>query len=299
MMKMKMTNIKAFGFVMIAALLGACSSDDSTTPQEDNNGRRMRQLTIQNVAMNTRAAINPSTYEATWETTDRPTYIILSAQPELRYGILTPSAAGASTTLTGSVYCSMGDNIAIVLPTVTPELPANGPLSYPINLSGQKGTLADIGARYHYIYGVGTVTSTDGGTATGTISNTKSLLSLCKFTFTNGHNPVNVKSVQINYKSEYTGNLIGYPQTGKVSLANPANVSAEADKSPYSGPLTVTLDDVNAAGVVYVAMFPEADKQTFHFTVSDGSNTYTATKNAKMLEGKYYEVPVAVNKQSL
>ncbi|WP_294747210.1 hypothetical protein [uncultured Prevotella sp.] len=290
---MKLTSIKAFGFVMIAALLGACSSDDSTTPQEDNNGRRMRQLTIQNVAMNTRAAINPSTYEATWETTDRPTYIILSAQPELRYGTLTPSAAGASTTLTGSVYCTLGDNIAIVLPTVTPELPANGSLSYPIDLSGQKGTLADIGARYHYIYGVGSVTSTDGATATGTISNTKSLLSLCKFTFTTIDGPVNVKSVQINYKSEYTGNLIGYPQTGTVSLANPASVSAEAGDP--SGPLTVTLDKANAEGVVYVALFPCSKKLAFHFTVSDNdNNTYTATKNAKMLEGKYYEVPVTV-----
>ena len=292
MMKMKMTSIKAFGFVMIAALLGACSSDDSTTPQEDNNGRRMRQLTIQNVAINTRAAIDPSTYEATWETTDRPTYINLSAQPELRYGTLTPSAAGASTTLTGSVYCRLGDNIAIVLPTVTPELPANGSLSYPIDLSGQKGTLADIGARYHYIYGVVEVTSTDNGTATGTISNTKSLLSLCKFTFTNNKSPVNVESVQISWG---TGGAVGYPQTGTVSLANPASVSAEAGDP--SGPLTVTLDKANAEGVVYVALFPCETKLAFHFTVSDGSNTYTATKNAKMLEGKYYDVPVAVIKQ--
>ena len=294
MMKMKLTSIKAFGFVMIAALLGACSSDDSTTLQEDNNGRRMRQLTIQDVAMNTRAAINPSTYEATWETTDWPTYINLSAQSELRYGTLTPSAAGASTTLTGSVYCTLGDNIAIVLPTVEPVLPSGGSLSYPINLSGQKGTLADIGARYHYIYGVGTVTSTDGGTATGSISNTKSLLSLCKFTFTHNNSLVNVKSVQINYKAEYTGNLVGYPQAGTVSLADPESVHVTADTGPYSSPLSITLDNANTAGVVYVAMFPEADKQTFHFTVSDGKNTYTATKNAKMLEGKYYEVPVAV-----
>lgn len=291
MMKIKLTSIKAFGFVMIAALLGACSSDDSTTPQEDNNGRRMRQLTIKNVAMNTRAAINPSTYEATWETTDRPTYINLSAQPELRYGTLTPSAAGASTTLTGSVYCTLGDNIAIVLPTVEPVLPSGGDAYFTIDLSGQKGTLADIGARYHYIYGVGSVTSTDGGTATGTISNTKSLLSLCKFTFTHNNSPVNVKSVQIGWG---TGGAAGYPQTGTVSLlANPASVSAEAGDP--SGPLTVTLDEPNAAGVVYVALFPCGEKLTFHFTVSDGSNTYTATKHAKMLEGKYYEVPVAVN----
>ena len=293
MMKMKMTSIKAFGFVMIAALLGACSSDDSTTPQEDNNGRRMRQLTIQNVAMNTRAAINPSTYEATWATTDRPTYINLSLlSSELRYGTLTPSAAGASTTLTGSVYCTLGDDIAIILPTVEPVLPSGGSLSYSIDLSGQKGTLADIGARYHYIYGVGSVTSTDGGTATGTISNTKSLLSLCKFTFTNGDEPVKVKSVQIGWG---TGGAAGYPQKGTVSLlADPESVHVTPDSGPYSGPLSITLDEANAEGVVYVALFPCSDKLTFHFTVSDGTNTYTATKHAKMLEGNYYEVPVAV-----
>ena len=291
MMKMKMTSIKAFGFVMIAALLGACSSDDSTTPQEDNDGRRMRQLTIQNVAINTRAAIDPSTYETTWTTTDRPTYINLSMllTGNLRYGTLTPSAAGASTTLTGSVYCTQDDNIAIVLPTVTPVLPASGNAYYPIDLSGQKGTLADIGARYHYIYGVVEVTSTDNGTATGTISNTKSLLSLCKFTFTNNKSPVNVESVQISWG---TGGAVGYPQTGTVSLANPASVSAEAGDP--SGPLTVTLDKANAEGVVYVALFPCETKLAFHFTVSDGSNTYTATKNAKMLEGRYYDVPVTV-----
>lgn len=297
MMKMKMTSIKAFGFVMIAALLGACSSDDDNTPQDDNSGRRMRQLTISNVSMNTRAAIDPSTYEATWETTDRPTYINLSALAEgLHYGTLAPSTAEASTTLTGSVYCKQGDNIAIVLPTVTPVLPSGGTLSFPINLSGQKGTLTDIGARYHYIYGVGTVTATDGITATGTVTNTKSLLSLCKFTFTNtkGGNPVNVKSVEIGWGEN---GAAGYPQKGTVSLlADPASVSAEAGAP--SGPLTVTLDEPNAEGVVYVALFPCSDKLTFHFTVSDNdNNTYTATKNAKMLEGKYYEVPVPVKKQ--
>jgi hypothetical protein len=101
-----------------------------------------------------------------------------------------------------------------------------------------------------------------------------------------------VKSVQINYKSEYTGNLIGYPQMGTVSLADPENVSAEAGSS--DGPLTITLDEANSAGVVYVALFPCDEKLTFHFTVSDGTNNYTATKKAKMLAGKYYEVPVTV-----
>ena len=282
-------------FMMMTALLCSCSSDDDNTQQDDSNGRCMRQLTISNVMMNTRAAIDPTAYPATatWEITDRPTYINLSLlSAELRYGTLTPSTAGTSTTLTGSVYCGKRDNIAIILPNVTPELPSGGNAYYPVDLRRQKGTLADIGARYHYIYGVGEVESVDGGTATGSITNTKSLLSLCKFTFTTIDGSVNVKSVQINYKSEYTGNLIGYPQMGTVSLADPENVSAEAGSS--DGPLTITLDEANSAGVVYVALFP-CDKLTFHFTVSDGTNNYTATKKAKMLAGKYYEVPVTVN----
>ena len=294
---MEQTRVKfiSYWFMVMVALLCSCSSDDDNTPQDDNSGRRMRQLTISNVSMNTRAAINPSTYEATWETTDGPTYINLSALAEgLHYGTLAPSTAGASTTLTGSVYCNQGDNIAIVLPTVTSVLPSGGGAYFTIYLNGQKGTLADIGARYHYIYGVGTVTATDGSTATGTISNTKSLLSLCKFTFTHNESTVSVKSVKIGWG---TGGDAGYPQTGTVSLlADPESVHVTPDSGPYSGPLSITLDDANAAGVVYVALFPCSDKLTFHFTVSDGTNTYTATKTAKMLEGRYYEVPVAVVK---
>lgn len=292
---MEQTRVKfiSYWFMVMAALLCSCSSDDDNTPQDDNSGRRMRQLTISNVSMNTRATIAPSTYAVTWATTDRPTYINLSVQSELHYGTLIPSTAEASTTLTGSVYCNQGDNIAIVLPTVTPVLPSGGGAYFTIDLNGQKGTLADIGARYHYIYGVGEVISTDGGMATGTITNTKSLLSLCKFTFTNGDEPVNVKSVQIGWG---TGGASGYPNSGTASLlADPANVHVTAGAPIADTPLVVTLDNANTDGVVYVALFPCSDKLTFHFSVSDGTNTYTATKNAKMLEGKYYEVPVAVN----
>ena len=282
-------------FMMMTALLCSCSSDDDNKQQDDSNGRCMRQLTISNVMMNTRAAIDPKAYTATWEITDRPTYINLSLlSAELRYGTLTPSTAGTSTTLMGSVYCGKEDNIAIILPNVTPVLPSGENAYYPVDLRGQKGTLADIGARYHYIYGVGEVVSVDGGTATGSISNTKSLLSLCKFTFTHNDSPVNVKSVQIGWGAN---GAVGYPNSGTASLlADPESVHVTPDSGPYLGPLSITLDDANAADVVYVALFPCNEKLAFHFTVSDGKNTYTATKNAKMLEGKYYEVPVAVVK---
>lgn len=291
---MKKTNIfLVFGVGCFVLGLCSCSSDDDTTPREDSNGRCVRQLILSDVSMNTRATIDPTTYAAAWETTDRPTYINLSAQAELRSGTLTPSAASASTSLTGDVYCRQGDNIAVILPTVTPELPSGGTHSFPINLSGQKGTLTDIGARYHYIYGAGSVESTEGSTATGSITNTKSLLSLCKFTFTHNESTVSVKSVKIGWG---TNGAVGYPNSGTASLADPANVHVTAGAPIADTPLVVTLDNANTDGVVYVALFPCSDKLTFHFTVSDNdNNTYTATKTAKMLEGKYYNVPVALN----
>ena len=289
---MKKTNIFwVFGVGCLVLGLCSCSSDDDTTPKEDSNGRCLRQLTLSDVSMNTRATINSSTYAAEWETTDMPTYINLSLlSSELRYGTLTPSA-GASTTLTGSVYCGQGDNIAVILPTVTPALSSDGTLSFPVDLRGQKGTLDDIGARYHYIYGVGSVESTEVSTAKGSITNTKSLLSLCKFTFTHNDSTVSVKWVKIGWGAN---GAVGYPNSGTVSLADPANVHVTAGAPIADTPLVVTLDNANTDGVVYVALFPCSDKLTFHFTVSDGTYTYTATKHAKMLEGNYYEVPVAV-----
>ena len=315
-----------------SATLCSCSSDDETATdtQEDSNGRRMRQLTISNVSMATRATINPSNYAAAWATTDRPTYLNLSMLPsELRFGTLTPSTAESSTTLTGDVWCANGDNIAVIFPAMPDNFskPSNG--YFTINLNGQKGTLADIGTNYHYVYGEARKLTVNGNSVTGTIPSMKSLLSLCKFTFIHGTRPVNVTSVEIRYGS-YGG---GYPKTGTVTIDPYFDVTKDPEynqedyysndecayrldlkgiiaeaSTNYSGPLTITLDEVNTAGVVYAALFPvglpatekypTAVKQDFHFTVTDNDGkTYTGTKKAIMLEGKYYEVTINVTPQ--
>ena len=275
--------------MLIGAMLCSCSSDDDTATQEDSNGRRLRQLTIANATMMTRATIDPTSLSAAWQTTDKPVYVNLSLLPgEVRYGNLTPTAAGVTTTLTGNVYCGNGDDIAVIFPAVTPEKPAGDAAYFTINLSGQKGTLEDIGAHYHYVYGVASGITVNGNTASGTIDKMKSLLSLCKFNFTHDGSPVNVASVQIGWGE--TG-AVGYPKTGTALLAAPEGVHAKSDAP--DGPLTITLDTPTEDGV-YVALFPCDDRLTFHFTVSDGTNSYTATKTAKMLEGKYYEVDIAL-----
>lgn len=285
--------------------LCSCSSDDDSAPNPPaDDGRAMRQLTITDAsAVSTRVAISPDNYATTWETGDEATYFNLSYQEsELRYGTLTASSAGASTSLSGSVYCTASDYLAVIYPTVgTIVKPSGNDAYFTIALSGQKGTLEDIGDHYHYVYGVGQVTSVDGNTASGTISNTKGLLSLCKFTFKKGETPVSVKTLEIGYGAN---GATGYPQTGQVTMSVMdaiEDVHVEAD-APSGTPLTITLPDANPTGVVYVALFPGGyydaqydDRLVFHFTVSDGTNTYIGTKKAVLKEGKYYEVDIAVN----
>lgn len=316
--------------------LCSCSSDDETAAdtQEDSNGRRMRQLTISNVSMATRATIDPSNYAAAWATNDKATYFNLSASQQgrdTRYGALTASAAGTNTTLTGDVWCANGDNIAVIFPAMPDNFSKPSDGYFTINLNGQKGTLADIGTNYHYVYGEARKLTVSGNSVTGTIPSMKSLLSLCKFTFTNNGNPVNVKSVQINYFSTMTSSIKGYPTTGTVTndplyvVTNDPDynyelyqsndefayrldmkgIIAKASTGTYSGPLTISLANANADGVVYAALFPvgspateeypTAVKQDFHFTVTDNDGqTYIGTKKAIMLEGKYYEVTINV-----
>ena len=288
--------------------LCSCSSGDDTAPNPPD-GRAMRQLTITDAsAVSTRVAINADTYAATWETGDEATYFNLNTQSGLWYGTLTAtptgSPVGASASLSGTVYCTAGDYLAVIYPTVeTIEQPSGKDAYFTIALSGQKGTLEDIGDHYHYVYGVGEVTSVDGNTASGTISNTKGLLSLCKFTFKKDASPVSVKTLQIGYGPN---GAVGYPQTGQVTMSETdpiADVHVAAD-APSGTPLTISLPDANPnpTGVVYVALFPGGyydtqydDRLVFHFTVSDGTNTYTGTKKAVLKEGKYYAVDIAVN----
>lgn len=291
----------------MGVVLCSCSSGDDApanptpTPPGDD-GRAMRQLTISNMPMSRRVAIDANTYAATWEAGDHATYFNLSNP---WYGTLTATSAGVSTSLSGSVYCRLGDYLAVIYPAVaTIGQPAGNDAYFTIALSGQRGTLEDIGDRYHYVYGVGEVTAVDGGTATGTISNTKDLLSLCKFTFKKEGTPVGVKELKISYGSAGT---VGYPQTGQVTMPLTdviADVHVEAgDPSGTKLDVTLPVDNPNPTGVVYVALFPggyynaqDGDgRLVFHFTVTDGSYTYTGTKKAVLEEGKYYEVDIAVN----
>ena len=287
----------------LVVCLPACSSDDdSPLPgiDEDADGRALRQLTISDASL-TRATIDAATLAAAWTEGDMATCINLSTltSEDMKTGDLRAASSAQTTLLEGNITCREADHLAVIYPSVIPDYygsSTNG--YYTINLSGQKGTLADIGQHFHYVFGVAKVTKVENKTATGEASSMTSLLALCKFTFSDGTSPIAVKKLEISYYGS-TGTA-GYPQTGTVTLdlnSSIDNVTVVATNS-YNGPLTITLEKATTEGV-YVALFPMEQPLDFHFTVDDGSdNIYTGTARAKLSAGKYYDSSLKLSKNN-
>lgn len=300
---------------LIACLLSfsliptSCSSDDKDEEQGDvqkTDGRKSRQLIINDVPI-TRATLtdNGTTIGAGWSATDKVTYFNLAS---LDYGfysgdlaVSSVSSDGSTSTFSGEVFCDQDDYLALIYPKVTIE---DGSVvdkdkgEFTISLSGQKGTLADIATNFHYIYGVGQVTSVTKTTAYATISSMQPLLALCKFTFMHNNDAISVKTLQIGYgKTAKTG----YPQYATVTpVPTPEDQGViEVDPEAPSGLLSITLDSETSDGV-YVALLPGGEsgsKLDIYFSVTTVDNDiYTGTASAILKAGKYYPVTLTLTK---
>ena len=301
MMKKQLKTAIALSFIICAlpfcAALTSCSSDDEEERVTEQDGRRMRHLTIADVPL-TRATLSDdgTKLDAAWTNGDAVTYLNLSnlRSEIISCGSLTTSGAGTTSTFTGNVYCDNGDDIAVFYPAKdVNNIGSNG--SYTIDLSGQKGTRDDLAQHFHYVYGVGTVSVNEAtpNKATGTISSMKTLLAACKFTFKDGSgNAIPVKTLSIGYENA----SVGYPMTATVvpSIDDMGNVELTPAAQPYNGLLTVTLDNETTSGV-YVALLP-VEKSDFYFSVTGSKGTYTGTAKAKLLAGKYYPVELKLSK---
>lgn len=285
------------GLLAIGGTLTACSSDSDDEPQgteQTTSGRRLRQLTIADVPI-TRATLgeNGNDIDAKWTQGDAATYINLSQleTQELMHGNLTALKSGTTTPLQGQVVCMQADRLAVIYPAVD-AFDSDG--SYTISLSGQKGTLADVAQRYHYIYGVAEVTETTEQTATATIEPMQPLLALCKFTFKDASgSPIPVKRLEIGYGTTAD---VGYPQTATVTLSEDFT-SYAIDDAVFSGLLAVELGEETAGGV-YVALLPcgEDEKVSFFFSATTAAGTtYSGTAKAALKAGKYYPVSLKLN----
>lgn len=268
----------------------SCSSDDE--PSEES--RKARFLTIQDMPI-TRAtftevvADGKKRINAAWDAGDYATYFNWSAFAfnNMNFGPLQAAASAPATEFLGSVYCNVNDSLVLFYPQTDPVTQNNEWRGcFSISLSGQKGTLSDIASHYHYIYGAAKVTSVTDNTAEATVASMKSLLALCKFTFTDGANPIPVKELTISYDGT---NPAFYPLSGYVKPDAHAENVVATPVLPGTTPLSIILDSETSDGV-YVALFPIED-QTILFTVKTGNNvTYTGTATAKLRSGKYYPV---------
>ena len=304
------------GLLSMSAVLVSCSSDDDPEPdnKERADGRKLRQLTISDVSI-TRAMLtdNTNTLGAAWKAGDQATYFNLTSfdeiKPSSNTGYLTAHDAAATSTFTGTVRCDEDDYLALFYPAKELTMVRDGSTlnykpEYTINLTGQTGTLENIANNYHYIYGVGQVTSVTDNTATATISGMKPpisgmkpLLAVCKFTFKNKTTDavIPVNTLQISYGYDLDA---GFPQTyALMPKVNPDEVFVPANLSSADTPLTINLGTgVETTSGVYVALFPVTD-QTLFFSVTNSTGTYTGTATAKLNASKYYPVTLKLTKQ--
>ena len=179
-------------------------------------------------------------------------------------GTLKAKTAGASTTLEGTISGVSTSNVLTFRYR-----------SATANYDNQNGTLPGIADNQDYAEGTLTVTATSPDL---TLSSNHVTLaakqSITKFSFTNGTNPITVKTFRI-------------AAAGLVQSIAKDGVETE-------GEVTCTLSE--AASNAYVALRNNTNaKQIYTFTVRDNAgNWYTGTKKANLANGNNYTTSVAL-----
>ena len=281
---------------MVLAGVTACSGSDDEPGKPDNDGVKVRHITITETEeeaarqIMTRASLaeGDGILTALWTADDGLTYCNLSrvdrSNSDAPYsGLLIANSTAATSQFTGDVYCLANDYLAVVYPATTFE--TND--SYTISLTGQNGTLSKLATNYHYVFGKATVTEVTETTANATMGKMKSLLTVCKFSFkdksTNAVIPI--QTLSISYGG--TGSDAGtYPQSAMVTIgANTEQTDVHATGVASNSPLLLE----GSGEAFYVALLPTTGQRTFNFTVTNTNGTYTGTAKATLVEGEYVD----------
>ncbi len=285
--------------VLLIAATGCSEKNEDVVTPTDVNEVKTRHLVITQVEDNTatksaltRAILteNGSTMTASWKAGDALTYCNLDQTKaelsQLVTGPLTATQTAAFSQFSGSVTCALSDDIAVVYPTTT----FTAAKTFTINLADQTGDLDDVANSFHYVYGVATVTAVTANTATASMGLMKSLLTLCKFSFTDGSAAIPINTLEISYDDTYPNDSRGgkYPHSATVAAMDDTAVKSKDDvhatATNFSGPLTISA---SGRTEVYVAMVPTSESVVYRFTVTNSLGTYTGTATARLKEGEF------------
>ena len=214
------------------------------------------------------------------------------------------AASIASFESNNEVWCDLGDQILLVYPKATaPAFTVSGnPLtaSYSISLIGQDGTLDTIASTYHHSYGIATITEVTPTVANAVAAEMQNLLTVCKFSFVDKDypaTPLPVSSLSISY---YDGDYAGtYPGTATVTVTQGTSTTATVipdKKSESAGGNVLSINPDSNPKEVYVALFPEANKTTYSFSLESGENTYTGKATAQLIAGEYVVAELKLTK---
>jgi hypothetical protein len=263
---MKVKTIKILCGVLAMLAFTACSSniDDA-----DGNHPQFWHVTLQaSMDDETTRALSEGTGNAIIASfAENDEVVVVDADGSTIVGTLIAQSAGASTTLTGTLDAKSlveGEVVTLRYRSAT------------ANYDGQVGTLAGIAASQDYEEGTLTVRATDPLAFTSNSVTLCAKQSITKFSFTDGSNPVNVKT-------------FGIAATGLVQ-------SIAANGTETIGAVTGTL--ASASSDVYVALRNNSgESKAYSFTIKDNDgNWYTGTKNAKLTNGKNYTATVTLTK---
>ena len=286
---------------MVLAGVTACSGSDDEPGKPDNDGVKVRHITITETEeeaarqIMTRASLaeGDGILTALWTADDGLTYCNLSRvdrdNSDAPYsGLLIANSTAATSQFTGNVTCSKGDYLAVVYPPTT--FVTNE--SYTLSLTGQDGTLSKLATNYHHVYGRAYVTKATETTADATMLKMKSLLTVCKFSFIDKASNVAIPIQTLTISYGGSGSDAGkYPQTATVAIIENNDILSQADvhAEGVAGNSPLLLEGLRDASEVYVALLPTTGQRTFNFTVTNTNGTYTGTAKATLVEGEYVD----------
>ena len=295
---------------LIWVLAAGCSHSEDDAAVPVNKDVKTRLLTFTQVEnRGSRAVLNEDNHglSALWKRGDQLGCCNLKLEESIMTlggistGTLTARDSNVVTSIfQGEMTCEQNDQLAVIYPATDFDYELKSGeyfAKYTIILSEQDGTLETLANSYHYMYGVATVNSVTSSMAEAT-GEMKSLLAVCKFSFTNGEgHTIRVKELEISFeRNGVQGDIGTYPQTANVTCnINQEAVFADAVRS--NDPLiiqTVRGSDSQYPTDVYVALLPVATR-TFHFNVTDANGgTHTGKAMATLQAGEYVVASIPV-----